>query len=410
MVIKMKIKVHLPTVRSDRDIQANHSSFLCKSNRRAITRLTRSPNQYGEREYLIRTEQTKRKFHDNRYWNNLANNMYRLFVQTTPTSHSNEMTWITFRYRNGDASVMLRKDGSSLYMNGVKKNQVDIAMALARIIAFGGQNRDCEAMENYIDRNVTYSSNILYAIENRCPYWFFKGGVKTNVKINTTLIGRDEVAFEVSEHVWGSLPLDDANTFIDCYRNNAKRSKKWADISPANLWYNMFNRHITEAEETLMKAWLMQNRTSVIVEERAFELLQDMDRNYDEFTLVDLRKPPFSQSSISEKSRKYHFAMHVRGELGDWLVYPNNNSTGTQRCKVLFFNGSMSDIQGPFCIDDINNKNVTGDQIATRAMLLKNDKHAAEMVSTLRNVKKTSFRIPKKDVKNAKFTEKMVWK
>ena len=133
MVIKMKIKVNLPTVRSDREIEADHSSFLCKTNRRAITRLTRSPNEYGERVFTIRNEMTKKKFHENRYWNNFAYNMYRLFVQTTPTSHSNEMTWITFRYKNGDASVMLRKDGSSLFMNGVRKNQVDIAMALAKL-------------------------------------------------------------------------------------------------------------------------------------------------------------------------------------------------------------------------------------------------------------------------------------
>lgn len=409
--MKMKIKITLPRVRTDREITNETSSFLCKTNRdlRHILRMDRR-NQFGE--YMFdagRSSGSTRKFHENRYWNLFAYRMYNMFVRTHSNSKSNEMTWITFRYHNGDSSIMLRKDGSTLYMNGVKKNQNDVAIALAKIIAFGAQNRDAPAMEAYIERNVTYSGNILYALENRTPYWLFVDGTQHNVKMNTTLISRDEVAFEVSENVWGSLPLDEATTFIDCYRNHARRSKKWANISPSNLWFNMFGTHATDNQEALMKAWLLQNRTDVIVEERAFHLLQDMDRNYDEFTLVDLRKEPFSTMSITERSNSLNFAMHVKGSLGDWLVYPNSRTSGTQRCKAIFFK-SKDKVDGPFCIDDINGKNVVGDQIATRAMLLKSDTVAKSMVSTLRSVEKSSYRIPNRQLKNAKFTEKLTWR
>ena len=401
----------LPTVRSDRERVTQTSSFLCKTNR-DTRHFRRTPNQFGEIDMNMGySSNSKRKFHENVYWNTFAQNMYSVFVQNNSRSKSNEMTWITFRYDNGDSSIMLRKDGNSIYMNGVKKNQVDVAMALAKIIGFGAINRCADAMDNYIDRNVTYSSNILYALENRTPYWLFDGGVKVGVKINTSLIGRDEVAFEISENIWGSLSLDEANTFIDCYRNKAKRSKKWANISPSNLWFNMFGTHATESQEQLMEAWLMQNRTDWIVEERAFKLLKEMDEK-DQYTLVDTRKLlEYTGGGIGLDglSTKHNFAMHVRGELGDWLVYPNNRTTGSQRCSVVFFK-KMNSVDGPFCIDDVNGKNVMGDQIATRATLVFNDKVGTKIVRTLQSVSPTGFRLPNSILRNSRFTEEITWK
>ncbi len=407
----MKIKMTLPTVRSDRERVTQTSSFLCKTNR--VSRYFRqTPNRLGEIKMNIGySSNSKKKFHENVYWNTFAQNVYSVFVKNTSVSKSNEMTWITFRYDNGDSSIMLRKDGSSLYMNGVKKNQVDVAMALAKIIGFGAINRCADAMDNYINRNVTYSSNILYALENRTPYWLFEDGSKVQVKINTSLIGRDEVAFEISENIWGSLSLDEANTFIDCYRNKAKRSKKWADISPSNLWFNMFGTHATDSQEQLMKAWLMQNRTDWIVEERAFKLLKEMDEK-DQYTLVDTRKlTTYGDGGLKLEgiSTKHNFAMHVRGELGDWLVYPNNRTTGSQRCSVVFFK-KMNAVDGPFCIDDVNGKNVMGDQIATRATLVFNDRVGTKIVRTLQSVSPTGFRVPNYVLRNSRFTEKITWK
>ena len=405
----MKIKMTLPTVRSDRERVTQTSSFLCKTNR-VSRHFRRTPNRFGEIEMNVGySSNSKRKFHENVYWNTFAQNMYSVFVQNTSVSKSNEQTWITFRYDNGDSIVMMRKDGNSIYMNGVKKNQVDVAMALANIIGFGAINRCADAMDNYIDRNVTYSSNILYSLENRTPYWLFEDGRKVQVKINTSLIGRDEVAFEISENIWGSLSLDEANTFIDCYRNKAKRSKKWANISPSNLWFNMFGTHATESQEQLMKAWLMQNRTDWIVEERAFKLLKEMDEK-DQYTLVDTRKLlKYADIELNGLSTQHNFAMHVRGELGDWLVYPNNRATGSQRCSVVFFK-KMNSVDGPFCIDDVNGKNVMGDQIATRATLVFNDKVGTKIVRTLQSVSPTGFRVPNNILRHSRFTEEITWR
>ncbi len=406
----MKIKMELPRIRSDRERTTETSSFLCKTNRYHRHLTSRNVNRYGEIYIRItnRDSLSKKKFHENAYWNTFAKHMYDIFVQTNENSKSDERTWITFRYPNGEASVILRKTGSTIYMNGVKKNQVDVSMALAKIIAYGSMTRCADTMESYIDRNVTYSANILYALQNRTPYWMFSEGTQYNVKINTNLISREEVAFEISKNIWGSLPIEEANTFIDCYRNKAQRSKKWANISPSNLWFNMFGSHATESEEALMKAWLMQNRTDWIVEERAFTLLKGMDKK-EQYTLVDLKKPPFSNLRLEGKSKNYHFAMHIKGQLGDWLCYPNNNQSGTQRCKLVFLT-SLNEFQGPFCVDDVNGRNVMGDQISTRSTLVYNDTVATKIVRTLTDVKATNFRVPDATLKAARFTEDITWR
>jgi len=158
----------------------------------------------------------------------------------------------------------------------------------------------------------------------------------------------------------------------------------------------------------LMKAWLMQNRTDWIVEERAFTLLKGMDKK-EQYTLVDLRKPPFSNLKLEGQSKNYHFAMHIKGQLGDWLCYPNNNQSGTQRCKLVFLT-SLNEFQGPFCVDDVNGRNVMGDQISTRSTLVYNDTVATKIVRTLTDVKATNFRVPNATLKAARFTEDITWR
>ena len=390
--------------RNQRDLT---SSFLFKTNNPDFNiGKNKRVNQFGEVEIQCR-RYGNRQYHSDSYWNTIAEQMHRSFMHmdTQSNAYSSEMSYFTFRYKDGDASIVLRKDGSKWYMNGVKKNQKDVAIALAKVIAYGSQNRSRRNMVEYIERNVTYSGNILHALENRTPYWFYQEGRKVNVKINTKLIGKEDIAFEISENVWASCNLNDANIFIDCYKNNASRSKRWANISPSNLWFNLFDTHATDSELSLMTAWLLQNRTDVIVEERAFELLQNMDATYDEISLVNVKSPVFQPDKLGGLSQSLDFGLCVHGKLGDWLVYPNGRNSGTQRCSAVFY-GDDGKISGPFCIDDINGKNVVGDQIATRAMLLKNDKMALQMVSTLREVKSTNYRLSKRLVEGAKYQGK----
>ena len=393
------MKVHLPIVRSDRGRVEQSSSFLVKSNRSCLKNKSGRLNGFGEYDVYARGNRySKIKYHETEYWNVFCDSMMKQFI--SDSNLSNEMTWITFRYSDGDSLVILRREGSKLMMNGVQKNQKDVALALAKIISFGAENRSADAMDNYIDRNTMYSANVLYALQNRMPYWIMQDGRRVNVKINVKLISREKVAFEIGPNIWASLDVKEANTFIDCYRNDTKRSRKWAAISPSNLWFNMFNAHASESEREQMIAWFLQNRTEDIVDKRAFELLQSLDARYKEITLIDLRKGEWSSYDISTA---LPYAMHVRGELSDWIVYGNGKKQGTQRCSVVDIISS-TERGTAYCIDDVNGKNVVGDQMATRAMLVKNDKQAKTLVRTLQGIEYRAYRTPTKDIKNTKYT------
>ena len=86
---------------------------------------------------------------------------------------------------------------------------------------------------------------------------------KVDCRINMQLIDEDEVAIEISDGVWGSMKMKDANIFINCYRSNTTRSKKWSNLSPKKLFKAVMGRWPSDSGVEVDDCWwLMQNRTS----------------------------------------------------------------------------------------------------------------------------------------------------
>tara|TARA_R100001509_G_scaffold67007_3_gene37230 strand:+ start:575 stop:1855 length:1281 start_codon:yes stop_codon:yes gene_type:complete len=305
------------------------------------------------------------------------------------------MSWFGWRYDGEDVRLCLMKVGGSFMLNSHKKNKEDCASAIAKIIMYGTTNRSADRLRDYIEKNVKYSQNIIYALENRTPYWFFKDGSKVECRINMQLIDEDEIAIEISDGVWGSMGMKDANIFINCYRSNSTRSKKWSNLSPKKLFKAVMGREPSESELKLMIAWLMQNRTSKMVEERAAVLLKEMTDKYDDMVLLDAEcTKQYLGLNLSEN---YEHAVLVRGRLGDWIIYANNQNSKFQRVSAVIayepnHEGDSPQFQGPFCIDNLHDNSSIGDQIASRAMILKNDIQARTMIHTLRSVRKYDFR------------------
>ena len=139
-----------------------------------------------------------------------------------------------------------------------------------------------------------------------------------------------------------------------------------------------------------MVAWLMQNRTSKMVEDRATVLLKEMTDKYDDMLLLNAGK---ARELLEIKaSDNYDYAVLVRGKLGDWIIYKNENSSRFQRVSAVFVKGHRK-YDGPFCIDNLHDNSSIGDQIASRAMILKNDEQARTMIHTLARVEKTDYRV-----------------
>ena len=148
----------------------------------------------------------------------------------------------------------------------------------------------------------------------------------------------------------------------------------------------------SDSQLSLMIAWLKQNRTGDMVETRAKSLLIDMSRKYDDVFLLSGEKTLSWLKQSVMPGKMYDFSLLVRGKLGDWIVYANDSSSNYQKTSAVFLRGE-STRDGPFCIDNLHDNSSIGDQIATRAMILRNDEKAKEMIHTLSRVKKTDYRL-----------------
>ena len=380
-----------------------NSSFLYRTTRQTRYSMNsyefnknRNMNYFGE--YSIRiarpeinNRRTKKGYDP--ILESIKNRVSALFLSPKRGYSEYDDDWISYfgwKYDGETVLLSLTKTNGSFFLNNVKKNKEDCASAIAKIIFYGTTNRSADRLRDYIRKNVNYSQNIIYALENRTPYWFFKDGAKVDCRINMQLIDEDEIALEISDGIWGSMKVKDANIFINSYRSNSTRSKKWSNLSPRKLWKAVMKREPSESELNLMIAWLMQNRTSKMVEDRAMVLLKEMSEKYDDVYLLDARKSKEYLGIACADS--YPYAMLVRGSIGDWIIYANTSSSRYQRVSAVFAKGHKK-YDGPFCIDNMHDNSSIGDQIASRAMILKNDKQAQSMINTIARVEKTDYRV-----------------
>lgn len=396
----MKIKFAIPT--PDDSGTTLHSSFLYKTTRRYNQGRHTRLNTFGESIATVSRAgigNRRRKGLDP-LLENIKKKISECFLDSRRGYSEMDRDWYStfgWRYDKEDVLLTLIRDNGTFYLNGVKKNKDDVASALAKIVMFGTTNRSARALNKYITTNVMYPQNIIYALENRVPFYFYErdsDGIprKVECRINMQQVDAKEVALEISDGIWGSLKVKDANILINSYRNNSARSKKWSNLSPRKLWIAVMGDEPSDSQLSLMIAWLKQNRTGDMVETRAKSLLIDMSRKYDDVFLLNGEKTLSWLKQSVMPGKMYDFSLLVRGKLGDWIVYANDSSSNYQKTSAVFLRGE-STRDGPFCIDNLHDNSSIGDQIATRAMILRNDEKAKQMIHTLGRVKKTDYRL-----------------
>jgi len=159
-------------------------------------------------------------------------------------------------------------------------------------------------------------------------------------------------------------------------------------LSPASLWGRLLGKMPSETQLSLMKAFLMQNRTQDIVEERAEQLLSDLLAQYpDRLKLViDVEVIPVKPKAKITHTRK----IYVRGKLSDWCLTERKQKHGYQLVSTFRFTLAENKspfqhgyLDGPICIDNLNDNSSVGDQFATRAIALMNDNIIVKRVSTI---------------------------
>lgn len=314
---------------------------------------------------------------------------------------------IGFKYKDGRCNLILMKDPRySINATSVKKN--DFFKIIAKVLLYSEHTRSAKKMNDYVDNLLNYPPNVLYALENRTPYHFYSEGHKVECKINTRRISKKKLALEISSNVWAEISVKDLNTFIDCFRFNKAKSKKWSLISPPKLWKQLFGEEPTSAQRQLMVEWLKQNRTENLVQERAKQLVIDLCKQNDR--LYPIKLPD-----------RHTYGLYVRGELSDWMVlkqaeYDHVNDTedgniftstkGQHQSvtvhrmlteqeidehahdfeeKYPFDEYPMDYMTASICIDTVVQGSSVGDQLASRALILLNDNTGIEyMVYTLK--------------------------
>lgn len=285
--------------------------------------------------------------------------------------------------------VYFNKKGTRYFINGIMGNKSVLIAALARTIFKSCFTDDAIELENFLIKHIQLPENVFYAIENRAPYYFHldrgdgQSAKRIECRLKVRLIGENKVAVELSDGVWGDLTVRQMNVYMNTYLKKKKQGN-WANLSPAELWFKVMKRDITEAEEHLMVAFLHQNRTSKVVKERARDLMIHMESRYPDRIRINWGSPD-KLLDVSENPT----IMYVHGKMADWKLTDRGlKSQGQQNVSTFIYvcdeDGSNGNWSGPICVDNLDNKSPTGDQFVTRALGLLNDNVLVDRVSTIK--------------------------
>jgi hypothetical protein len=298
-------------------------------------------------------------------------NRHRYYNRRDSSTFEKWTVFITFKYIDGESMLWIQKNNTTYTLNSVRMGKKDLCRAMAKIFYKSCFTDDVEMMDGYIDKCVNYPVNILYVLENRTPYVFYDDGLKIDVRINTKLIDIDKAALEISEGIWAEISIKDLNTFINTFALGSSRSKKWHRITPLKLWTTLMGSSPSDSQLKLMIAWLKQNRTQDMIEDRAKSLLFDLEKEYEAMQVVE---------------HEGYMALFVRGKEADWIIADAERGWKEHHQKVNTYYWDNKNWCGPICIDNIHSNSTIGDQLASRGMMLLNDSSAAKMIYTLRGL------------------------
>lgn len=279
----------------------------------------------------------------------------------------------------GSCPVLLSRSGIRYEINGKVANLADIVSALARLTFKSCFEDDAEKLLLTLYSTLNLPSDVKYCLENRIPYYFYdftQSRNKIEVRLNCQQISDKEIAVEITDGIWGTMSVRELNTFCNFYVHK-KRVGSWANISPDELYYRLMGEEATPSSIKVMRAFLSQNRTQDIVEQRAIELVQELLSQY-----PNRLKGVFDETGELE-------SLYVRGKDYDWKITDTKFKSDVQMVSTYVWQPISKsepdniDWRGPICIDNMARGSSLGDQFAARALALLNDSFTVTIVSTI---------------------------
>jgi len=282
-------------------------------------------------------------------------------------------------------TMMLSKIGTRYHLMGEMQSKDTIVTAMSRAVYKSCFNPDKDELYKYMLHHLRLPANVSYALENRAPFHWYIKGKKVDVRFNVRMIDDDECAMEISDGVWAPISVKAMNVYMNYYWKEIQRGS-WAFLSPKKLWAKLMKEEPTEAQLNMMIAFLQQNRTDDIVQDRAIQLVKDLEKQY----IGRLKVLWFSPGNSNKKQIK---ALLVRGKLADWVITDNQFKSDIQAVSTYIVKkddkqGSNNIVQdcwldGPICIDNMTKNSSVGDQFAARALALLNDIITVKIVNTV---------------------------
>jgi len=267
-------------------------------------------------------------------------------------------------------------------INGLKGTKREVFYNLSRFLyrVNNDMSRSETMMLFYRICNTPYE--ISHVLENRIPFYFFNGGRRVNVRLNAKQISDDKVAIEISDSVWGTISFKDLSKYLGHYLHGHNRGS-WKFLSPQKLYFLLMGKQITESDSDVMIAFLEQNRTSKLIEDRAEVLLEQ--------TLVKYKN---KVKMLSDKETNEQYLL-VKGIDNDWLFTWNSNrkSSGRQLVSTAFLSLEGDYKWNGVCVDNLQNNSPIHDQLVTRLLVCINDRMTKQRVSTMKSIPSATHRI-----------------
>ena len=292
--------------------------------------------------------------------------------------------------------MLIRKLNNRYTLNAMRHNITDIMTVVTRVLMrsvyIDSDREGRRAIDNYLIRCMEMPMELSYVLENRVPYKYFDdNGDLSECRLNVAQVGPTDFALELNNAFWYDITLKELKQFVNSYLKDDRRGKFYA-ISPEELVYMLSGEKASDAQITVIKAFVSQNRQAENVEKRAMELLQEMAKNYEQVKTIDFKTGVDNEPQI---------ALAIRGKLTDWIIADNGMKRGVQDVstymlqkesgsdELLTLNklsvGEEVGLIGPICIDNMMSGAAKGDQYAARAMAVMNDNVLGSYVSTVRN-------------------------
>lgn len=288
---------------------------------------------------------------------------------------------------SSEVEVVISKKGSSYSINGMATPRKHIAPILARILLdVDAKTKRKEVplsrreLRDIVTSSILVPEDIRYVLSTRLPFQYMKEGRTINVRLQVMQISDDDYAIEISSNVWGKISQKDLMTMIGFYRHG-KRVGNWKFLSPRTLFTRLMNKEPTEAETKLMMAFLEQNRSEKLVQERAMTLLDDLLVQYPD--------------RVKRNDSKETIRIIVSGQSSDWLLCGSKSNLKREKIGVQAVSTQMLRIRNDnvtglimhwghsICINSGGKNPSLGDQFASRILSLLNDSMTMSRVSTL---------------------------